>query len=88
MIESVLPTEPYGYREEERPVLEEIFRLRVGRHLSYRDIVARLNGAGLRTRYGREWNPGTVKRIVDRGRPHVDRARSSEKVTASARRGT
>jgi len=68
---------PYGCRPGEDVVLEEVFRLRVGRHLSYGAIARALNDGGRTTRYGRRWSAMTVKRIVDRGRPHVECAKAA-----------
>ncbi len=68
---------PYGCRPGEGAVLEEVFRLRVGRHLAYGAIARALNDEGRTTRYGRPWSAMTVKRIVDRGRPHVECAKAA-----------
>lgn len=59
---------PYGAKPGEQGTLKKIFRLRQAKHLSYREIVQRLNKSGVRTRYGKRWNPGTIKRVIDRGR--------------------
>ena len=72
----------FGYYPGEEKSLEAMFRLRSKRHLSYRGVANELNSQGLLTRYGKAWNPGSVKRILDRGRrPAV---RGTTTVQASA----
>ena len=68
---------PFGFHESEQAVLEEMFRMRIGQHLSYGGIARALTEAGKLTRYGRPWTPTTIKRIVDRGRRHVQEARDA-----------
>ncbi len=68
---------PYGINETERAVLDEMFRLRIGQHFSFCRIARALNEEGKLTRYGRQWSPKTIQRIVDRGRRHVEMARAA-----------
>ena len=65
---------PYGYRngingnleivDEEAPVVELIFRLYTNRGIGLRLIAQELNGRGLKTRRGGQWNMVTLRDIL------------------------
>ena len=65
---------PYGYRngingnleivDEEAPVVELIFRLYTIRGIGLRLIAQELNGRGLKTRRGGQWNMVTLRDIL------------------------
>lgn len=60
---------PFGARDGEAEVVDQIFRLRQGHHLSFGAIAKELNTEGVKTRMGQPWGPSTVQSIVKRGRP-------------------
>ena len=56
---------PYGASEVEMPLLHTILHMgHTG--MTAGDIADTLNQRGLKTRYGKPWNPGTVYRIIQR----------------------
>jgi DNA invertase Pin-like site-specific DNA recombinase len=61
---------PYGFRQDERQLVERIYQLRrkrVGaKRLSCADIADRLNSEGHVTRYGRSWSRAAIHRILTR----------------------
>jgi DNA invertase Pin-like site-specific DNA recombinase len=58
---------PYGYRPGERKVLERIRALRES-GATWAAVAEGLNAEGVRTRYGRRWQPQTACNLFLRGR--------------------
>jgi site-specific DNA recombinase len=56
---------PFGFRDGEQPVLEQMRTLRAG-GLSYRKIAARLNDQELAPRAGKSWHAYSVQKILRR----------------------
>jgi|GEM_PF-6973687 hypothetical protein len=69
---------PFGDRPDENEILKRIWKLRrvmsdgSGRR-SYEAIANELNETGVKPRRGKKWYAATVRRIVRRTKPHLDK---------------
>ncbi len=59
-----LDTYTLSINPKEAPVVREIFSMYTKEGMGYRKIAAYLNGRGVPTKLGKEWNPKGIKRIL------------------------